>query len=117
MRKGLALLLAFSFLLIGSIPMLASTQLLAAKHMHHDSSTSTAENHLMSDNMKQCRIECACGCHDNMDTLPLLLSPHVISSSSQTRIHLLATQYSHAEPISHELHLPIPIPPPKYYYS
>lgn len=31
------------------------------------------------DDAQTCRIECGCGCHQHMDSLPHLLSPHLIS--------------------------------------
>jgi len=41
------------------------------------------KNHQMHMNkhMQTCRIECACGCHHQLDSLPHLLSPYIVTQA------------------------------------
>lgn len=39
--------------------------------MHHT-------NAEMSGDLQTCRIECGCGCHQHLDSLPHALSPHIV---------------------------------------
>jgi hypothetical protein len=39
--------------------------------MHHTDAA-------MSGDWQTCRIECGCGCHQHMDSLPHVLSPHIV---------------------------------------
>ncbi|OIO74745.1 MAG: hypothetical protein AUJ57_01655 [Zetaproteobacteria bacterium CG1_02_53_45] len=100
MRKVVAVFLTWSLLIISSAPLSVEVADCAmpdferiheqgmdehAHHMNHDASVSTDQGHehrvaLMSD-WQTDRIECGCGCHRNIDSLPHLLAPHAISSA------------------------------------
>jgi hypothetical protein len=48
--------------------------------MHIESISAQMKHHnmAMSHDMQTCRIECGCGCHQQLDSLPHLLSPHIV---------------------------------------
>ena len=97
MRKFMALLMSCTLLLISSMPSLAlasmcdisddSSITLASKaasqhrviQKHHAMHPHIIHSREVSKDWQTCRIECGCGCHRNVDSLPHLLSPHIIS--------------------------------------
>ncbi|GAV21312.1 hypothetical protein MMIC_P2295 [Mariprofundus micogutta] len=102
MRKFVAVFLAWTLLIISSAPLsveaascampehdMVSEQSMAdghAHHVNHDESATADSGHehhmaLMNDWQKD-RIECGCGCHRSVDSLPHLLAPHMIDSAS-----------------------------------
>jgi len=120
MRKGIALFMSIALLLIGSIPMLPDAQAATAKHMRHMAAHTgmpmamcTVADHAIPKDMQDCRIECACGCHDHVDALPHLLAPHMISQIEQANTMFLRINSTHEELALSEFHLPIPLPPPE----
>jgi len=80
MRKIIALCMTCALLLISTMPTisLASICDMSEDHlMSQDMVTQSSQN----DEDSRC-VECGCGCHQSIDGLPHLLSPHLISQSS-----------------------------------
>jgi len=80
---SLAAMCALSTVAPVSIEKIASQQVMQhhpdmhepVQMMHH----TDAE---MSGDWQTCRIECGCGCHQHLDSLPHLLSPHIMSQAT-----------------------------------
>ncbi|MDQ6964316.1 MAG: hypothetical protein Q9M13_05275 [Mariprofundales bacterium] len=126
MRRCVALLLTFTLLAVSSLPALSDAATCAmptdtsaelgsdrvtAAHdtrgtnqLHADQLHSSSDNH--------CYIECGCGCHPSLDTLPHLLAPSALQHI--TLLH--AVTVTRAAPIAANptegRHLPLSTPPP-----
>jgi len=104
MRKLIALCMSCTLLFISSMPTVAlasvcdmpdySAVSLADKAEKQAATTSMQHHqnmkhhvvihrHKVSKDWQTCRIECGCGCHRHIDSLPHLLSPHVISQVAE----------------------------------
>jgi len=42
----------------------------------------------MSGDLQTCRIECGCGCHQHLDSLPHVLSPHIVPQVASLSNHV-----------------------------
>ena len=96
MRKIVAVLLAATLLSVSSVPAFAEAASCAGPeavvmdvdgHAHHHAAAvdqaDLGHDHtsgLFSD-WQQDRIECGCGCHRSVESLPHLLAPHLIDSA------------------------------------
>jgi len=87
----------------------ADIELLAEPASHE---ISTGHHDALSSDMQDCRIECACGCHQSIDTLPHQLAPHVFSEHEDACVDVTSLQISNYAPFSFELIAPIELPPP-----
>ena len=66
----------------------------------------------MSKDMQTCRIECGCGCHHSFDTLPHLLSPHMVAQvQSLPEIQALNISIDYIASDFHHT-LKVAVPPP-----
>ena len=96
----MALLMSCTLLLISSMPSLALASMCdisddsgisladkaASQHMvmqkHHAMHQHIIHSRDVSKDWQTCRIECGCGCHQQLDSLPHVLSPHIISQAA-----------------------------------
>ncbi|MDQ6955696.1 MAG: hypothetical protein Q9M21_00725 [Mariprofundaceae bacterium] len=51
------------------------------KLKHHQHMVQKNHHVHMNKDMQTCRIECGCGCHHQLDSLPHLLSPHIVAQA------------------------------------
>jgi len=102
MRKILSLMLSLMIVLLSSLPMVPLASACAPAHdlamhaMEHDSDMQAhhqdehADMQTMLSDGKieagQACIECGCGCHDSIDSLPHLLAPHSPDTASQSML-------------------------------
>lgn len=67
------------------LPASASIEKLAAeyadKHQNHTMAMTLQHDDMMHGDWQTSRIECGCGCHQHLDSLPHLLSPHIMSQA------------------------------------
>ncbi len=133
MRKFVAVFLSLSLLIISSAPLSVEAASCAmpeqktvseqgmdenhAHHMNHEISVGEDPGHehsvvLMGD-WQTDRIECGCGCHRNVDSLPHLLAPHMIDSAGfrAGEISVMAS----IQPVTILLMtaMQVPLPPPQ----
>ena len=133
MRKFLALFLACSLLAVSSVPAVAmATE--CAPAMHEQMHEQTHELHDMdahadhgvahepvmhehdqalAGDWQHDRIECGCGCHRSIDSLPHLLAPHALTLSSDTIE--IASAPSAPQPVAGLIAVTVrvPVPPPQ----
>ncbi|NWF37497.1 hypothetical protein [Mariprofundus sp. KV] len=130
MRKVLALFLTATLLCVSSVPALAEAasclgpELVASMTMgdehegHHDGGLEAV--HLGHDHRtglqgdwQKDRIECGCGCHNSIDSLPHLLAPHNIDTALfQMGVDSVAAT-TPFEPVLLYRTARIPVPPPQ----
>jgi len=94
MRKLISIWMTCTLLFISSIPTVAVAAMCGATNVdsthieemaemqsteHQETSMSTNHHDMMDKDWQTCRIECGCGCHQHLDSLPHVLSPYVIS--------------------------------------
>jgi len=130
MRKVLALFLTATLLCVSSVPALAEAASCAGPELaasvamgdehasHHDDGLE--EVHLGHDHRtglqgdwQKERIECGCGCHNSIDSLPHLLAPHNIDTAV---FHMGVDSLAAAvgfEPVFFYRAARIPVPPPQ----
>jgi len=104
MRKFVALMLSLMIVLLSSMPMVPLASACAPAHdaamhgmddgidmqAHHAAmqaaDTQTVASDVLASNVKaeagQACIECGCGCHDSIDSLPHMLAPHSPDTAS-----------------------------------
>lgn len=88
MRQSIAFILIASLLLVSSLPLVAAANgcpLVATAHATALDATGSngAVMQMKQDGMPApCSLECACGCHRNVDSLPQLLAPHAIGDGA-----------------------------------
>jgi len=87
MRRHIALGLVAALLIVSGAPLVSAADICAldagnkklTQHQHADHTIQMYdEQHgpVMDLSGDTCRIECACGCHSGVDSLPNLLAPH-----------------------------------------
>jgi len=128
MRKVLAVFLAATLLCVSSVPAFAEAASCAGPESalamdnehaeHHDDGIEDA--HLGHDHVaglqgdwQKDRIECGCGCHNSIDSLPHLLAPHNITTASfnvENGSDVVALQSESALVVSVAR---VPLPPPQ----
>jgi len=116
MRKGIALGLAFLLPLVASVPLVPKAAACAMQDampgMHH-AAPGAAKATAGPDAGTHCTIECGCGCHRNIDSLPPLLAPHAPAGARLAA----PVGLEPAGPAARELvslrFLKLPAPPPK----
>ena len=130
MRKLLVMIMSVTLLIISSVPMSAVAAIcdipvhtsahdeIAASTeqvmVHEDEHVLHEHDMTLNDDWQHDRIECGCGCHNSIDSLPQLLAPHMASDAIQ-----LIVQRSFTAPVQFETAwklsaLRVPLPPPQY---
>ncbi len=83
-----------------------------AKLKHHQEMVQKIHHVHMNKDMQTCRIECGCGCHHQLDSLPHLLSPHIVTQT-QTLPEVTSLQVSENYSFSVFYYtLKVAVPPP-----
>jgi len=114
MRKVCSMVLMIALLIVSSAPMFpAAAKACAldsdATHMHATHHHSIRLNF----DLQTCRIECGCGMHRDVDSLPHLLAPHAISLADFD-ISLVMMDVAVVDiPVLKPRLLPFPVPPPR----
>ncbi|MDQ6960566.1 MAG: hypothetical protein Q9M27_05995 [Mariprofundaceae bacterium] len=115
MRKICSMVLMSALLVVTSVPLLpAAAKFCAlddgAMQMH------AAHDHGMVLNLdfQTARIECGCGCHRSVDSLPNLLAPHVVSLAGLDVGLVIASVADVNLPVLKPRLLPFPVPPPRF---
>jgi len=132
MRRVFSLLVSISLLIVSSVPMVSMAEICAPpahetamdeamqgdyQHDSHDDAMKHEDvKHSMTlagDRQKQ-RIECGCGCHRSIDSLPHLLAPHTVAVA-QLQIEMLSAPIPvQLSPALISEALRIPVPPPQF---
>jgi len=98
MRKFVSLFISLTIVLISSIPLVpissacdgsdtlshAAAMLDSDPHIHHHPAIEVSTNNLAKAADKTCQIECGCGCHNSIDSLPHALAPHSPDNASKS---------------------------------
>jgi len=136
MRKLLAIWMSATLLTVSAVPILADAAACAMPehasameamdegHQHHhmmmENDAHATHGHAMERTAMQvqidwqsCRIECGCGCHNNVDSLPQLLAPHIVSNSDFALKAESPQAVQEQEPALEALVLCVPSPPPQ----
>jgi len=121
MRKACSMVMMIALLVVSSIPMLPAAAAHAAEtycplcHMQTMDMTQMQRTQharqVMTPAMRHARIE-YCGHHD-IDGLPHLLAPHVVSLSSLESYLVIADALDASVSTLKPRLLPFPVPPPK----
>lgn len=134
MRKVLAVLLSATLLCISSVPASAEVasctgheidvvaMMSGEDMMHHAGHDNSGEEvHLghdhhagLSGDWQKDRIECGCGCHRSIDSLPHLLAPHTVDVSNfQVGIESISALRL-VQPALLASSPQVPVPPPQF---
>ncbi len=129
MRKLLVMMMSVTLLIVSSVPMSAVAAICtipvnASVHddmaadmgqgmQHGDEHVQHEHSMALNSDWQHERIECGCGCHNSIDSLPHLLAPHMTSDTIQMAEHL-----SMAVPVRLEMAwlvhaVRVPLPPPQ----
>ena len=121
MRGSVVCFMVLVLLFISSAPQIPHAIAGSPKHLHDttqhhmdDIASPRTADHEMSKQMRQCRIECACGCHNNIDTLPHLLAPHAIDMQQDYSAQTTNDESIHVAVLQATFNPSIPIPPPEF---
>ncbi len=125
MRRVLSVLIAFSLLMVSSVPMVSAAAVcvssdaeMAAHHpddqtMHHAMLSDRSHHQAVHVGADTACLECGCGCHRGIDFLPHLLAPHAfampafVSDSTMQRVEMVSFA------LLHPIALRVPVPPPR----
>jgi len=79
-------------------------------HMH------AAHHHgiVLNLDLQTSRIECGCGCHRSVDSLPNLLAPHAVSLAGFDAGLVITNVANMNLPVLKPRLLPFPVPPPRH---
>jgi len=119
-RKAISILLAIAVLSVSAVPLLPatamacpSTQSVHGKAMHMQAGHQGHQHRIAPLNDWQtCRIECGCGCHRSIDSLPHLLAPHAVSLAPFRVEMVVADASAETAPVLQARQLVLPTPPP-----
>jgi len=131
MRKLISIWVACTLLLITTLPTASlaamcglstatpiNIEAMANKQaMHHQNTHRTMQmmhhtNAEMSGDLQTCRIECGCGCHQHLDSLPHALSPHIVPQVAALSNHV-SVNVSDTYRYSQIFYVPmVQLPPP-----
>ncbi len=81
--------------------------------VHEETHVQHEHGMALNDDWQHDRIECGCGCHNSIDSLPHLFSPHMTSDAIQMTEHLSAMVSVHSESPWLARALRVPLPPPQ----
>ena len=125
MQRFVGFLMVFTLLSVSSVPIAAE----AVAHNQPEQATHESEMHMQDDqtqhqlqshhdsmkikDCQQTRIECGCGCHRSVDSLPHLLSPHMTSSAEFDAGELMLRIGQAPFPTLHSFERKNPPPPPR----
>ena len=104
MRKLLVMTMTITLLIISSVPMSVATaacappthntssaEVAADKHSEHDQHAEHEHSMTLNNDWQHDRIECGCGCHNSIDSLPQLLAPHLTSDAVELTVQHVFT--------------------------
>ena len=127
MRKLVSIWMTCTLLLITCMPSISladtcgmskqatmSLEAMSAQEMikYHQNMVQKKQHVHMRKDMQTCRIECGCGCHHSFDTLPHLLSPHMVAQvQSLPEIEALNISIDYIASDFHHT-LKVAVPPP-----
>ena len=127
MRKLLVMTMSVTLLIISSVPMSAAAVDCAVPVHASSAENKTAdllsEHHMsvehehavaLNSDWQHDRIECGCGCHNNIDSLPQLLAPHMTSDAIQMTEQIPGSVENQLEMAWLVSVIRIPLPPPQY---
>ena len=129
MRKPIVMIISVTLLIISSVPMSAVAAIcdIPVHTSAHDDMTANMEQGMvheetsvqhehgmaMNDDWQYDRIECGCGCHNSIDSLPHLFFPHITSDAIEMTEHLSAMVPVRFETVWLVYAVRIPLPPPQ----
>jgi hypothetical protein len=129
MRKLLVMLVSVTLLIISSVPISAATAFctipvhtstmddMAADMdqgmLHEDTHVQHDHDMALNNDWQRDRIECGCGCHNSIDSLPHVLAPHMTSDSIQMPEQLSVTVQVQPETAWLVHAVRVPLPPPQ----
>jgi hypothetical protein len=93
--------------------MMSVESMSAQEKIKHHKDMAQKNHHVeMSQDMQTCRIECGCGCHQQLDSLPHLLSPHIVTQVQiSPEIKALKISKDYISSIFHHT-IKVALPPP-----
>lgn len=130
MRKVLALIVAATLLFVSSVPAFAeavrcagpaqAVEMMDGEHAghHHDEAIEESDqghdhSSALKGDWQKDRIECGCGCHRSVESLPHLLAPHMIDIALfQVEVTSVVASIRSEPALAIEA-LRIPVPPPQ----
>jgi hypothetical protein len=127
MRKLLVMTISLTLLIISSVPMSAaavacavpvhnrlSAEIAADIQSGHGMYAEHEHGMALNNDWQHDRIECGCGCHNSIDSLPQLLAPHMTSDSIQMTDQLADSVANQPEKAWLAAAVRVPLPPPQY---
>jgi hypothetical protein len=116
-RKVISILLAGTLLAVSSLPLLPTTAMACPTgNMEHGAMQMQGghQHHVAPvGDWQGCCIQCGCGCHRSIDSLPHLLAPHTVSLD-HFKVDLIVEDASaDAAPALQARLLVFPTPPPR----
>lgn len=129
MRKLLVMMMSLTLLIISSVPTSAvaafcTIPVQSSSHddmaaemehgtMHEETHVQHEHNMALNDDWQRDRIECGCGCHNSIDSLPHLFAPHLTSDTVQMAEQLPAELSVRFETAWLVYTVRVPLPPPQ----
>ncbi len=117
MQKLLVMLMSVTLLIISSVPMSASAASCAIP-VHPSVANDINANHeygmSLNSDWQYDRIECGCGCHNSIDSLPQLFAPHMTSDIIQLTEPASVPVSVQTEMAWQASAVRVPLPPPQY---
>ena len=119
MRKTISILLAGALLAVSAVPLIPATAMeCSTGKVAHGTSMNAHAGHqhraAPAGDWQSCRIECGCGCHRSIDSLPHLLAPHTVALDG-FHVEMVATDAAaDAAPVLQARLLVFPTPPPRH---
>lgn len=127
MRKLLAMMMSVTLLIISIVPMSAaavdcavpvhvssSAEVTADLSSEHDMHIEHEHAIALNNDWQRDRIECGCGCHNSIDSLPQLLAPHMTSDAIQLTVQHSFTVQFRLETAWQLSAVRVPLPPPQH---
>jgi len=114
MRKICSTVLMIALLIVSSAPMFPAAAKACA--LNDNSTHAQAVHHhsiRLNFDLQTCRIECGCGKHRGVDSLPHLLAPHAISLAGFDTGLVIMDVATVEFPVLKPRLLPFPKPPPR----
>jgi hypothetical protein len=127
MRKLIVMTMTFTLLIISSVPMslaaaacavpvhnTSSAEMAADMHSEHDQHAEHEHSMALNNDWQHDRIECGCGCHNSIDSLPQLLAPHMTSDAIHMTEQLTVAVANQPGLAWQVATVRVPLPPPQY---
>jgi len=112
-RKCMALATIFALLTVSSVPLVSAEACFMPSMQSMNNQNNLSALSRMGETA-DCFIECGCRLHQNIDSLPHLLTPHAASFSAASAVVLLADVPEAVQAVFEPRLLSSPLPPPRY---